>query len=230
MKTLLNTTDFSDCNHADFGHYFGGCAMVWDLPSITPKRRLFIAGEIVASDSGKVVISGQYLTKLKEWKEKRIAFSDWHKRLTPVAIRDMYFPVGRGVTLYSPNLQRNLKKAPRWDYRGMTHFGATDPEQQTTQHLSWWAFRDLYEREVEPSRKLWQILLEPNDQVAECDERGFIVERVAGGSRINYRSKKVGIFNPNTRVIAFQTGSKLWINYLKSVEDLGAHGITFRGE
>lgn len=229
MKTLVNTTDFSDCAVNDWDHYFSGTALVWTLPSITAKRRLFLAGSPTNAENGKTVIPGQYLTKLKEWKNKQIPFEGWYKRLAPVSIRDMFFRCGAGVTLYSPNLQRNLKKAPRWNYAGMVHFGQIDNADMSAQGLTYWAFRDLYDANVEAERSLAQILTEPNELQAENDSRGFIVDRSGTPWRIFYRGKRIAKYVTATNRLIFEGQCKSWSGFMNTVERLQDYGVKIGG-
>lgn len=228
MRTLINTTDYSDCMTNDFDHYFRDTAMVWSLPETDDKRRVFVPGALMHDANGKYWIPGNYLTKLREWKPKKIAFNEWHKQLKPVSIRDMYFQCGAGVALYCPDLRRNLKKSVRWNYQGIQLYGNIKAEDQSAQGYTYWAFRDLYERNVPNARSLGEILVHPNENLsAEADARGFIVTRTAGGySKINYRGKKIGTWNDGSGKITFSgDASSLWISYLKNVEKLQEYGV-----
>lgn len=233
VKTLVNTTDFSDCNQQDFGHYFGGTAMIWTLPNTRSKRRVFVVGEVENDGAGKLVVTGQYLTKLKEWKHKKIAFANWHKQLSPISIRDMFFRVGSGVTLFCPVLGRTsgaLRKSVAWNYKGLVHFGTISPADMTSQALTWWAFNDLYDQDRDRTRTLHEILVEPNDLTAETDEEGFIVDRSQSKTHsVQYRQKKLGGYNPSTRVFSPLKSAASWVDYLKTVKGLTHHGITFKG-
>lgn len=234
MKTLVNTTDFSDCTYNDFIHYFSGTVMIWSLPNTKTKRRAFIVGEVENQGNGTAAITGQYLTKLKEWKHKKIKWEGWNENLKPLAIRDMYFRVGNGVTLHSPSLSRTsgaLKKSVPWTYRSMMHFGKIDPTDITTQGLTWWAFNDLYDFDRDRERTLAEILIEPNGLSAEADSDGFIVDRsVPLVNTLYYRSKKIGQYVPSVRVLDLAKSADGWLNFLKTSKGLGHHGIKFKGD
>lgn len=234
MKTLINSTDFSDCNEQDFGHYFGGTIMIWTLPNTKTKRRAFVVGDIEKDVLGRLVISGQYLTKLREWKQKRVSFSNWTTQLAPVSIRDMFFRCGDGVMLYSPALGRTsgaLRKSIQWGYKNMNQFGKIAPADLTSQGITWWAFNDLYDHDRDRIRTLPEILTEPNERSAEVDHEGFIVSRTgAPNHTVQYRNKKLGSYNPTTRVFTAVKAAKPWEEYLRVVKGLAIHhGITFKG-
>lgn len=232
MKTLINPTDFSDCTTQDFSHYFAGTVMIWTLPNTKSKRRAFVVTE-VENDGLKTCVVGQYLTKLREWKNKRISFSNWYNQLAPVSIRDMYFRCGDGVTLYCPTLGRTngaLRKSLGWGYKNMQHFGNISPADMTSQGITWWAFNDLYDHDRDRIRTLHEILLEPNGLTAESDGQGFIVARVGATLHtLNYRAKKLGSYAPDKKLFTAVKNGKAWIDYLKVVKGLQHHGITFKG-
>lgn len=235
MNTVTNPTDFSDCNTQDFSHYFAGTLMVWTLPSTNSKRRAFLVGDLQHGPAGDYTITGQYLTKLKEWKTKSIKFPNWFKVLQPVSIRDMYFRCGRGVSLYQPNLSRAhgaLKKSVRWNYQGFTHFGAPEAEDVSTQGITWWAFRDLYEPASVPTvRSLSDILLSPATGLqAEVSTKGFIVDRSTGTyPKIFHRNRIIAQFRADDRKVLPKDGAMPFMSYMQQVEGMRAHGFTFAG-
>lgn len=233
MKTLINSTDFSDCTSQDFGHYFGGTVMIWTLPNTKTKRRAFVVGDVEKDNLGRLVIGGQYLTKLREWKQKRILFDSWSRQLAPVSIRDMFFRCGDGVMLYSPALGRTsgaLRKSIQWGYKNMQQFGKIAPADLTSQGITWWAFNDLYDHDRERIRTLPEILTESNDRSAEVDHEGFIVTRTGSPNySLQYRQKKIGAYNPTTKLFTPVASAKSWAEYLRVVKGLAHHGITVKG-
>lgn len=234
METVTNTTDFSDCNHADFTHYFAGTAMVWTLPGTSAKRRVFLVNDLTHDAKGVYHVVGQYLTKLKEWKTKQIKFDNWYKVLEPVAIRDMYFHCGKGVSLYQPNLTRAsgaLKKSVRWNYTGFTHYGNIAAEDISTQGITWWAFHDLYEASTATSRTLADILLSPDKRLeAEVSAKGFIVDRGRTTMpRIYHRNRALGDFQAEYRCVVPRAGTEPFMKYMQQIEGLRSHGITIKG-
>lgn len=229
MKTLLNNTDFSDCTTRDFSHYFSSTVMVWDM---TPtKRRAFVVGDVDADPQGRPIVRGHYLTKLREWKARNVLFSDWVQTLHPVAIRDMWFKVDTGAAAYAPNMRHNLKKSIKWDYSGFTLLGNPSAEQQSTQGMTYWTFRDLYER-VEADRPLWAVLRTPTAN-AEVTDHGFIVERNtdAGFDTVYHRGRHFANYLRGKNLLSpVSEGHSMWWKYLATQERLPENGINIGSE
>lgn len=218
MKTLTNTADFSDCTPRDFDHYFSGTAMQWQFHA--SKRRIFIPSGVTGEGSSRAVY-GQYLTKLQEWKEKQIPFHKWAKVLSPVVIRDMWFRCGQGVATFLPNLARNLKKSPRWNYQGVQYFGEVDAEDRSAQGLTYWAFRDLYDTAPIAYRPLYELLLKPEEgRKADVDQNGFVVTYTSKNYMSLYfrRASPIGKFDPDTHHLKMtKDAGQPWKDYLSRV-------------
>jgi hypothetical protein len=227
MKTLINSTDFSDCPHTDFNHYFGSTAMMWEFSQ--NKKRIFVPSGVTIHGNVHVV-AGSYLTKLKEWKEKMIPFKGWAKILHPIVIRDIWFRCGEGVCFSAPNLQRNLKKSPRWNYQGVSYLGEPDAADRSAQGMTYWAFHDIYEPDTPALRSLWKLLKNPEDgRRADVDPNGFAV---CYGSKaktwpVHFRRfGPIGKYDNGNETLVLTAGAgTVWADYLKSVLGLSEHGI-----
>lgn len=234
MRTIINPTDFSDCNPQDFAHYFGSTAMVWSLPNTRSKRRAFIVQNCEEQPNGSYSIMGQYLTKLREWKPKKLAFKGWNDQLRPIAIRDMYFRLGDGVGQIRPSLGRTsgaLKKSVQWNFRSVINFGNITPDDLTSQSITWWAFNDLYTVDQDDDRELWQMLVEPNGLSAETNSEGVVVDRSKHNGlkyNVTMRNKEMGWFHPENRTFALPKKSA-WYSNLNCITSLTKHGITLKG-
>lgn len=200
--------------------------MVWKFSA--NKRRVFVPSS-VSSHNNMNVVRGSYLTKLREWKEKHIPYKSWPSVLSPVAIRDMWFRCGAGVAFFNPNLQKNLKKSPRWNYNGVVYLGEPDPADCSAQGMTYWAFQDIYDSDVPPLRPLWALLLRPAVGVrADVDLNGFAVEYKQGKTwPVHFRKHgAIGVFDPSTNILQLGPTCKVWADYLKTVADLYSHGVT----
>lgn len=232
MKTVVNTTDFSDCNTGDFSHYFSGTIMVWDMNET--KKRAFLVGEPVSEGGGRIVIKGQYLTKLREWKEKTLSYKNWNTALKPIAIRDMWFQCGAGTVVLSPNLHKNMKKSIRWNYGGIKTFGAIDAIDVASQGLTYWAFRDLYDKDVPTPRPFGAILTMPNQNLtSEVDVNGFMAVQPTSAKQkvgVFYRGRTAGLYDPATKVLELGATSAVWADYILDVGGLRKYGISIRGK
>lgn len=140
MKTASGAM-YKDATTADFDHYFKGCAMLLKIP--TDKRRLYVVEGV---GSGPV-ITGSYLTRQREWKEKTIKFNDWYQVLDAILPHAQYFNIGNAAGYWIPSVSRNtggLKKAFMYNTSRVTLFGAPSAEDSTEQNVAAAAFSDAY--------------------------------------------------------------------------------------
>lgn len=217
MKTLVVPTDFSDCGNNDIQHYFDGTVGVWDM---TPtKKRLFLFGGIERAEEGEV-ITGQYLTRQKEWRYKQLPLRDWNKVLKPILSRCISFNHEGIAAVLCPNRTKELKKGLKWNYSGIKWYGNHTDKPPTAATISYEAFKDLY---VLPDKIYSPTLREVvdtgiGDRQSVCTHNGFVIDNIGC---FWYRKTRLGVYGDQTRSIKLLPhATKAYGPYLQLHEDL----------
>src|SRR4051812_46922410 len=123
MQVVSGST-YKDATPQDFNHYFGTTAMKWRIG--IHKARLFLVNQ-TDGDS----ITGTYLTRQKEWKEKKIPFAEWWASLDPILPHPIMFNMENGCGTWFPNLARNMRKSFPWYVNQIQFRGRWKPEEIT---------------------------------------------------------------------------------------------------
>lgn len=179
---------YKDSSANDFAHYFNNTAMCWHIG--LHKRRLFLVQGIEGGS-----ISGSYLTREGEWKEKRIDWSKWYEVLDPIAPHPLRFNLEDGAGIWYPNLSRNLRKSFPWTTNTIKFYGKRRAEEVTTQGIGHRAFSDFYGQKMLPT--ISEAITGPRQ--ASVTVGDFLVDKP--GRRLYFHRAEIGeIYDTKVRL------------------------------
>jgi len=183
MITTISGEAYKDVTPQDFNHYFASTAMVWRISPT--KRRLFVVSGLGDGDK----ISGQYLTREKEFKDKTISLKEWWTSLDIILMQPIMFNYKHGAALWKHKLQKNLRKSFPWRFNDVKFFGDVPPAARTVQETASQAFCELYGmRHVKPALvDVWR-----EGPLACWTRENFLIDRVA--NLLYFHSEPIGKF------------------------------------
>lgn len=176
----VNSALYKDVNHQDFNHYFANTAMAWKLSK--SKRRLFLVSGLQGGE-----ISGTYLTRDSEFKEKMLPFKEWWDSLDVIAIQPLMFNVPGGCGTWCHKFNKNLRKSFPWSTNNVLFFGDVEAKHKALQFISRVGFQELYG--VTPVLpRLVDVLL--NGLTTTVTREKFLVD--AKHLHLYYKTRKFG--------------------------------------
>lgn len=188
---ILPCLAYKDCTPPDFTHYFHDTFMVFNLTDI--KTRIFLPEQIDHTN----FISGQYLTRLREWKPLQIKWDNWYARLSLIAPFPISFNLGTGAAYWSPNISKQgagssgyRKSFPNLNNQGLKLFGKIEAKDKVQQSIIYRAFQQVY-KEYPHDYTLSQEAR--TERTATSCAGGFLVDRVQG--KVYYKGAVVGRYN-----------------------------------
>lgn len=128
---------YKDVSHQDFTHYFGGTAMAYKLSET--KRRLYLVSTVANGH-----VTGQYLTREKEFKSKDVPWKGWWDHLEPIISGLLMFNVSDGGCVWYHRTPKNMKKSFVWNTSFLSFFGQPPNHAKTMQNIGYEAFYNLY--------------------------------------------------------------------------------------
>lgn len=171
---------YKDVNTQDFSHYFTSTAMAYKISPT--KRRLFLVSGV--STTGGV--TGQYLTREKEFKDKSVPWQSWWTHLEPIVSSVLMFNTENGCGLWFHRMPKNLKKSFVWNTGTISFYGNIPVAERTMQNIGFCAFSPLYGA-AKSLPSLYETLLEGKSAVTK--ER-FIVDNHQG--RLLFHTATIG--------------------------------------
>lgn len=176
----VNGALYKDVNGQDFNHYFSSTAMAWKLSQT--KRRLFLVSQVEGPN-----ITGTYLTREKEFKNKQLPFVSWWNHLDAITTQPLMFNLPGGAALWYQKVNKNLKKSFPWQVNHVTFFGAVDAHHKTMQFVAHEAFQELY-----GTKPIFPTLPEAMERAdsALVTREGFLVDRKTG--KLWYKTQQIG--------------------------------------
>lgn len=177
----VNGAAYKDVSMQDFNHYFASTAMAWKLSPT--KRRLFLVNSVGSSNT----ISGTYLTREKQFKDKNIAWKDWWLALDPIVLQPLMFNLKNGCAIWRHPLAKNLRKSFPWQVNCLRFFGKVEPNDKTMQAIASVAFSELYGNpKIFPTTR---AALQ-QDVPAQVTAEKFLLDR--NNSLLYYYSRAIG--------------------------------------